>query len=279
MRGYGKLMASSQSLGWKGLQLEIAKARGVYIEDLAVNGHLIGFNVSNATIRLETRSELLQWKSSHMPPKSFWINPEGRPYSVRHKDSGHIAACLVDGRFLDSVMGQHFELKGGIGVVDKTLAHILQAMIANLENGEYYSPELATKLNNTVVYSLATRHGYPADEISFKGGIAPCQLKSLTSWLENNVDKPITVAMMADQVGLSLAHFSREFKRSTNHTPWEYFVELRLNAAHELLSSGASVTTAATRAGFSDQPHLSRLFKRRFGITPSSLNGTSPKKG
>ena len=76
---------------------------------------------------------------------------------------------------------------------------------------------------------------------------------------------------MAERVGLSAAHFSREFKRSTGNTPWEHVVQLRLEGARQLLESGESASEAALRFGFSDQSHLSRLFKLKYGVTPSSF--------
>jgi AraC-like DNA-binding protein len=50
-----------------------------------------------------------------------------------------------------------------------------------------------------------------------------------------------------------------------------YVVWLRLMRAVELYSAGSSLTDAAHGAGFSDSSHLSRTFRRMFGIPADSL--------
>jgi AraC-like DNA-binding protein len=50
-----------------------------------------------------------------------------------------------------------------------------------------------------------------------------------------------------------------------------YILWLRLQRAACDLKDGASVTSAAHRAGFSDAAHLTRTFRRMLGVTPSDL--------
>ncbi|WP_236733877.1 helix-turn-helix domain-containing protein [Prescottella equi] len=48
---------------------------------------------------------------------------------------------------------------------------------------------------------------------------------------------------------------------------------MRLRAVAEHVAAGSDLTRAAVAAGFSDSAHLSRAFKRNFGLTPSALLG------
>ena len=274
--GDATIVSSSIGLGWQGMQIEVGRGRGFHVEDYMVNGHYIAINLANEPLRQEYRDGLI-WKSSVIPPLTFWINPEGRPFSFRHRNNMYCCLCLVDGKHLDAVMGQHYELKAGTGIVDDPLVHLIQAIIANIQDERRYSNEFAKELIHAFVYALAARHGNPAAGLPVKGGIAPGRMKSLLSWLEARIGDPLTIDAMASQVGLSTAHFSREFKHATGQTPWEYFLQLRLERARQLLEQGESVTNVALQTGFSDQPHLSRLFKQRFGVSPSSLAGTRKK--
>lgn len=270
--GGATIISSSIELGWQGMQIEVGRGRGFHVEDYMVNGHYIAVNLSDVSLHQEYRDGLI-WKSSAMPPLTFWINPEGSPFSFRHSNDMYCGLCLVDGKYLDAVMGHHYELRAGIGVVDEPLVHLVQAIIANIQDQRRYTYDFAKELLRTFVYALATRHGNPASALPAKGGIAPSQLKSLVSWLETRIGDPLTIDSMASQVGLSTAHFSREFKHATGQTPWGYFIYLRLERARQLLEDGESVTNVALQTGFSDQPHLSRLFKQRFGVNPSSIVG------
>ena len=50
-----------------------------------------------------------------------------------------------------------------------------------------------------------------------------------------------------------------------------YLLWLRLQDAVQAIAAGAPLTDAAHAAGFADSAHLSRTFRRMFGITPSDL--------
>lgn len=75
----------------------------------------------------------------------------------------------------------------------------------------------------------------------------------------------------AADVGLSSHRFQHLFRDATGIPFRRYQLWLRLIAAVEAVASGASLTEAAHAAGLSDSAHLSRTFRRNFGISPSSI--------
>lgn len=264
-----RIFASSEPLHWKGLHLETGIRRRWQVDEMMVNGHQITMNLSDQDLCFETRSDC-DWIKARLAPLGFWINPEGRLFSARCTTEARYASCTIDGRYLDSVAGCHFELDAGIGVGDPVLARLVQALIAIIEDEVQYSQALAAEVIRAFVNALAARHGHPAAELRIKGGIAPSQMKSLLGWLQEHIEEPLTVGLMAAQVGLSTAHFSREFKRSTGSTAWDYVVRMRLDRARDSLMSGGDFAGVASKFGFSDQSHMSRLFKARFGVSPSA---------
>jgi AraC-like DNA-binding protein len=259
---------SSAAFGWAGLQVEAGFRRNWQVDELMVNGHHLTLNLGTDDLCFETRSDA-EWSAARLAPLEFWINPEGRPFSVRRMENAHIASCTIDGRYLDALAGCHFELDAGLAV-DPVLARLVQALIAIIEDSANYSQALAAEVTRAFGNAVAARHGHPAAELKAKGGIAPNQMKSLLTWLQEQICEPMTVGLMASQVGLSAAHFSREFKRSTGLTPWDYVVRIRLDAARESLLNGDCSANVAAQFGFADQSHLARLFKARFGTSPST---------
>ena len=79
----------------------------------------------------------------------------------------------------------------------------------------------------------------------------------------------ISIASVADAVGLCPSELSRRFKAYHRVTPEAYRKLVRLARATRLLASGSSVVAAAHEAGFADTAHLSRTFRSQYGITPS----------
>jgi AraC-like DNA-binding protein len=81
----------------------------------------------------------------------------------------------------------------------------------------------------------------------------------------------LSLKALADIAGLSPSRFLHLFTRSVGVPVRPYVLWLRLQRAACDLMHGASVTSAAHRAGFADSAHLTRTFRRMLGTTPSDL--------
>lgn len=80
------------------------------------------------------------------------------------------------------------------------------------------------------------------------------------------------IADLAAEAGMSERRFRDLFRATTGQSPKRFHDHLRLSMAAELLRLGVySVTEVAARLGFSSPFHLSRAFKQRFGVPPSSM--------
>jgi len=81
----------------------------------------------------------------------------------------------------------------------------------------------------------------------------------------------LELAAVARTLGVHPANLSRTFRRHFHSSPGDYVRALRLHwAAERLAASEDSISRVAVRAGFSDQAHLTREFRRRMGVTPAT---------
>jgi transcriptional regulator GlxA family with amidase domain len=70
------------------------------------------------------------------------------------------------------------------------------------------------------------------------------------------------------------AHFARAFRRHVGMTPGRYRRRERIRAASVLLlDSGAALTEIADACGFSDQSHLTNVFRETAGVPPNRYRG------
>jgi AraC-like DNA-binding protein len=86
-------------------------------------------------------------------------------------------------------------------------------------------------------------------------------------------DDPVNdpgLAALAAEAGLSRFQLLRAFARELDMTPHAYLVQRRLAVARSLLDAGETIADAAAAAGFADQAHLTRLFRRSLGFTPAA---------
>jgi AraC-like DNA-binding protein len=88
--------------------------------------------------------------------------------------------------------------------------------------------------------------------------------------MESNAYGAINLPGISDQLGISTSRLNEIFKKYTSMTPYQYFIQIKINKAESLLEQeGISVKEAAFKMGFDDQYHFSRLFKSKTGVSPS----------
>ena len=103
-------------------------------------------------------------------------------------------------------------------------------------------------------------------------GLAEKRLQRVTAYVDAHLRDPLSRALLAQVGGLTEYHFSRMFKVSTGMSPMQYVWRCRIHYARQLLETGKwKVVAAAAEAGFCDQSHLDRQFRKAFGCSPGSV--------
>ncbi|WP_455924832.1 AraC family transcriptional regulator [Pseudomonas putida] len=85
--------------------------------------------------------------------------------------------------------------------------------------------------------------------------------------------RPLKLAEVCAAVQLSPSYLIRAFKQRFGMTPHAYLMDCRLRAARAALRQGQDIAEAALSAGFADQAHLQRMFKRQLAATPGHYRG------
>jgi AraC-like DNA-binding protein len=78
----------------------------------------------------------------------------------------------------------------------------------------------------------------------------------------------VTGEQLAAIADCSRMHVNRIFQRAFGLAPHAFLNAARVRRACDLLRQGISIAEAAVAAGFADQAHFSRRFKRIYGVTP-----------
>jgi AraC family transcriptional regulator len=104
-----------------------------------------------------------------------------------------------------------------------------------------------------------------------RGGLAPWQIREVTTHIESNLEATITVKHLAARVRLSSYHFCRAFKISFGDTPHGYLMRRRVERAQGLmLTSNVPLGQIAAACGLADQAHFNKLFRRFVGENPGA---------
>jgi two-component system response regulator YesN len=98
-------------------------------------------------------------------------------------------------------------------------------------------------------------------------------LEAAFASIKGNFDKPITLDLVADELGISPGRLSRLFIEETGKGFSDFLIEYRIERAKEmLLLPGAAIKQVSAACGYPDPNYFSRLFKKVTGLTPSAFS-------
>lgn len=154
--------------------------------------------------------------------------------------------------------------------VDPVMTAARPLLISALDIGAQTSSQVIDHLGAALAGHIAHTYGGMRPYVFRTGELAPGQLAQAKALLADNLRKELSLPEVAEQCGLSVAHFSRAFKISTGQSPHAWLQARRLERALQLLGQDLSLAEIAVACGYADQSHFSRLFKRAMGVGPGA---------
>jgi AraC family transcriptional regulator len=226
---------------------------------------VIGFSLRDAAV---TKIPVAPGQAVFCPRKE-WHNirwDEGiSVLSIRIPDSALMEAAR------ERLTDRSLEIVPTNVVTDDRLTHLLYALdgerARGYSAGKLFVDCIESALANILLTSFNT---FAPRSVLGKGGLAPHALRRVVEFMHANMDKQIGLKDLADCAGLSLSHFSFRFRVSTNQSPHQYMLRLRIERSKELLAdSRLSVLDVGLEVGFRNQQHFATVFRNSVGVQPS----------
>ena len=149
---------------------------------------------------------------------------------------------------------------GGMSVLDLLLAVLARD----------HGAELAGAVSEELVVERI-REGGERQRIPLQNrlGSSHPKLTQAVLLMEANIEEPLTTDEIAQHVCVSRRQLERIFKQYLNRVPSQYYLELRLNKARQMLmQTSKSIIQIGLSCGFSSGPHFSSAYRNFFGATP-----------
>jgi AraC-like DNA-binding protein len=107
-------------------------------------------------------------------------------------------------------------------------------------------------------------HGQPRKEDE--------KIHAAAQWLAQNCEYEISIADVAQRAAMSERTFLRRFRQQIGTTPSEYLLCTRLERSRRLLAEcDLPVDKIARRSGMGNGSQLAKLFRKRFGVSPTEF--------
>ena len=98
--------------------------------------------------------------------------------------------------------------------------------------------------------------------------------------MQDNIEDPLEITQIADQVGISRRQLERLFQKYVELAPVQFYIDLRVSRAHALLNeTDMTVAQIAAATGFGSSTQLTVRFKMRYGESPSSFRRSWSAEG
>jgi AraC family transcriptional regulator len=152
---------------------------------------------------------------------------------------------------------------------DPQIEHIARALDAERRDGHPSGPLYAESLG--LALALRVLEPYPVPPQA-QAGFSASQLRRVMDFVEEHLDRDLSLARLAGVAGVSASHLKTLFRRSTGLPVHEYVVQRRVERARALLLEGElPASQVALEAGFAHQSHMARWMRRLLGVTPTAL--------
>ena len=181
-----------------------------------------------------------------------WENIEGFAESYPDLD---ITATLFE------VDRNRYTCSGGTAPLDMMIHSI------KLDHGETLALNVAEQmLMNFVREPQADQRM----KIEHRTGIRHPKLLAAIGYMEAHTETPIALHDLGVEIDLSLRQLERLFKSKLGVTPTQYYLDLRVRRARQLLrQSPMSIMEVAVATGFNSASHFTQIYKKHFGHAPS----------
>ncbi|SHN59994.1 AraC-type DNA-binding protein [Butyrivibrio hungatei DSM 14810] len=137
-----------------------------------------------------------------------------------------------------------------------------------------YGHDLLEKATFTELFVMINQiiNNKLSDNVPNKVSTYNDQVDAILSYLNNNIQYPISIGDLSKQFFISESYICRLFKSATGTTINKYMTARRISIAKSLLAEGIGVSEVCERCGFSDYSNFLKSFTKSVGISPKKYS-------
>jgi AraC family transcriptional regulator len=209
--------------------------------------------------------ESMGGRTYELPPLSILAKPAGERHSDRFLRAGARVLIIEPDHLEADRLSPYVNVFDSVNCFqDYGVAGVAWRIVRELHSPDAITP-LAVDGLVLELLAVAARRDVPSPTKNRP----PPWLAQAQEFLQANFTRPLRVADLAAEVGVHPVHLARVFRAHFGASPASYVRRLRLEwSGMQLSTSNRPLSELALEAGFADQSHFNRTFKRHTGLTP-----------
>lgn len=199
-------------------------------------------------------------------PGDFSFLPPGSAYGGYYKGTQMCYACIT---FLTEALNPRFaDRKPIIMGTDSLIRAFVEALYAQRHRSDPDVILYRESISEALIQHLQLIHL----DLLNSGERQHFRFDRLDSYVRANLDQKLTVAELAQISGTTSQSLQRIVRKQFGQSVYEWVTTLRLEKSLELLrNTQLNLSTIAIESGFASQSHWTRLFRKKFGVTPAKV--------
>jgi AraC-like DNA-binding protein len=198
-------------------------------------------------------------------PHAGWaVDADGWKLRTLYVDTGYLRSLVQDGQ------NQPPGVTGPI-IRNARLAHLLHSLH---QGSEEQAPRLLRD-QACIAFASELLHRHVRKPVAtFVASQEPVAVRVAREMLDQHMGDQLSLQELGAAADVPPFVLLRAFERSTGMSPHAYQRQARIRLVMRLIRAGHSLSDASVMAGFSDQAHCTRWFRRFIGITPGQYQGS-----
>lgn len=199
-------------------------------------------------------------------PATLVFYPPDVIHGEEHFANGRHFLVEVDYKGLDKVRDYGAVLSAPVLMGGDTSVWLAARMYREFTERDGFSALVLESISTELLVAASRRPGGRGERKP------PPWLERVKEFLRENFSEPPGLDELAGAVGVHPTHLARVFRQFERCTVGDYVREARINYARQrMVGSNEPLVEIALAAGFADQTHFTRSFKRVTGMTPSEF--------